>query len=396
MPKLSIVIPTKNRYATLFPVVEALLQYIRGKDYQIVVHDNSDDNAPAEEFFSRYGDDPRIAYYHTAEPLSQSGNSDAALHRATGDYVTFIGDDDLVSPYILDVVEMMERKDIEIVSTPSPCYCWNTVQVTVDNGIFYPSTLVFPPASATGRLTEGLDMETGLQQMLDKGCWQIYPLPTLYHGLAKRTVYERIKQKYGTYVVGSCPDMNIAVAAATVTDKYAYLAYPVTVNGVSSSSAAGLEARSAHRAGLREMVDTGFLPAKVLENWNPLLPYVWTIPTIYAQAAYEVLRAGGIDKDIDYARFFAVFFYREKWAKKEGWQAVRRAEKENKTTAMKVRLEGWKYALRRTVGGGVKPLIGRWLKRYASPSRIAGVATPAQCMEILAGTPFLWPEDAPP
>lgn len=395
MPKLSIVIPTKNRYATLFPVVEALLQYIRGKDYQIVVHDNSDDNAPAEEFFSRYGDDPRIAYYHTTEPLSQSGNSDAALHRATGDYVTFIGDDDLVSPYILDVVEMMERRGIEALVYPIAAYCWSSVQVSNKNKVFSPSMLSLAPGSFEGALTP-LRSEHELQHVLDSGGVQIFRLPRVYHGVVSRTVLDKVERKYGAYVVGSCPDMNTSVAIATVTDTYFYLAYPVTVSGISSSSASGMEARGAHRAGLREMVDTGFLPAKVLENWNPLLPYVWTIPTIWAQAATEVLRAGGIDKDIDYARFFAVFFYREKWAKKEGWQAVRRAEKENKTTAMKVRLEGWKYALRRTVGGGVKPLIGRWLKRYASPSRIAGVATPAQCMEILAGTPFLWPEDAPP
>lgn len=78
------------------------------------------------------------------------------------------------------------------------------------------------------------------------------------------------------------------------------------------------------------------------------------IPPNRAQAATEALRAGRIDKDMDYTRFFAVFFYREKWPEKEGWPAVRRAEKENKTTAMKVRLESWKYALRRTVGKGGK------------------------------------------
>lgn len=351
MPQLSIVIPTKNRYATLFPVVEALLQYIRGGNYQIVVQDNSDDNAPAEAFFSRYRDDDRIAYHYTREPLSQAGNSDLALHRATGDYVTFIGDDDLVSPYILDVVEMMRRKGIEALTYPAAAYCWSTVQVSGKNKMFSPSTLSLAPDAFQGALTV-LQTERELQRVLDCGGVQMFRLPRVYHGLVSRAVLDKVECKYGTYVIGSCPDMNTSVAIATVIESYSYLSYPVTVSGVSSSSASGMEARGAHRAGLREMVDTGFLPAKVLENWNPLLPYVWTIPTIWAQAATEVLRAGEIDKDIDYTRFFAVFFYREKWAKKEGWEAVRCAEKENKTTAMKVRLESWKYALRRTVGGG--------------------------------------------
>ena len=50
MPLLSIVIPTKNRYEYLFPVLDASIQYIAGSDYEIVVQYNTHDNSPAIEY----------------------------------------------------------------------------------------------------------------------------------------------------------------------------------------------------------------------------------------------------------------------------------------------------------------------------------------------------------
>ena len=68
MPLLSIVIPTKNRYEYLFPVLDASIQYIAGSDYEIVVQDNTHDNSPAIEYFLRQTD-PRIKYFHSPEPV---------------------------------------------------------------------------------------------------------------------------------------------------------------------------------------------------------------------------------------------------------------------------------------------------------------------------------------
>ena len=47
VPLLSIVIPTKNRYETLIPTLDALLDNIVGSAYEIIVQDNIDNPTDA-------------------------------------------------------------------------------------------------------------------------------------------------------------------------------------------------------------------------------------------------------------------------------------------------------------------------------------------------------------
>src|SRR4030095_11818472 len=66
-------------------------------DYEIIVGDNfsTDETASVVSEFA----DSKIKYYRTERRLSMSRNWELALSKTSGEWITFIGDDDAIFPY---------------------------------------------------------------------------------------------------------------------------------------------------------------------------------------------------------------------------------------------------------------------------------------------------------
>src|SRR5687767_10116731 len=90
-PLLSIVIPTRNRLDCAANVARGLSESPE-PDFEAIIHDNSSD-AQLGALIEELGD-PRIRYFHVAEPLNMHANFDRAIGHATGRYVCALGDDD--------------------------------------------------------------------------------------------------------------------------------------------------------------------------------------------------------------------------------------------------------------------------------------------------------------
>jgi len=93
--KMTVVIPTRERCATLPFALRTCIEQDYA-DLEILVSDNAsrDDTAAVVATFH----DPRIRYVNTGTRCSMTRNWEFALQRVTGDYVTFIGDDDGLLP----------------------------------------------------------------------------------------------------------------------------------------------------------------------------------------------------------------------------------------------------------------------------------------------------------
>lgn len=384
MIKLSIVIPTKNRYEQLFIVVRAILKNIERQDYEIVINDNSDDNHQALSFVEVIND-KRISYYYTTEKLSQSGNSNDALSKAKGNFVLFIGDDDIVSPYIMDAVDLMESQSIACLSYSIGVYYWANITVLVQSNIAKPGLLLLHQPLSCKPYIRYSSVE--LDRVLSSGGGSIRQMPRVYHGLIHRSVLDKMKEVNGTYAVGSCPDMNLAVTLTQLIESYYFIDYPLSLSGVSSNSAAGLDARKSHCASLEQMIDNGMLPVSVLEQWNPLLPKVWTIPTIYPQALYEALKKFNTAKHINYTQMYASFFRNEQWAREIGWQTFRLVVDQKLSSIWKLRSVQIKKWIRNIAVLSLKPIIGRLIKR-PMPMLIENVNSIEDCMAKLKEMPF--------
>ncbi|MBC9910591.1 glycosyltransferase family 2 protein [Chitinophaga varians] len=287
-PILSIVIPTKDRPECLVVVVDAILELIPTTDYEIVVQDNSTDGSILAAYVDRKKD-TRIKYEYHAGHLSVSDNSARAVANARGKYLVFIGDDDIVSPYVCEIAHLLDKQDIEALIYKPGNYYWSDVHVSNENYYFRPGVMQIP--QQVSMQLQPLVPEEQLQHTLGRGTLYIGNLPRIYHGMVKKELMDRIMRHTGSYFPGASPDMASSIALACVAEKnYYYANYPVTVTGVSKKSAAGMGIRNAH---VGKLEDQKFLPPATLANWNIFVPRIWTGPTIYAQSALEALQQFG-------------------------------------------------------------------------------------------------------
>ena len=132
-PLLSIVIPTKNRYECLIPVISAILSHVESSDFELIVHDNSTSNDSVVDFFREHKDF-RLKYFYVKEELSMVDNTLYSINKSIGKYAVFIGDDDLVSPFICEITKILDKKDISCLIYKSGYYWWDSV-------VFYTSTI---------------------------------------------------------------------------------------------------------------------------------------------------------------------------------------------------------------------------------------------------------------
>ena len=315
-PLLSIIIPTKDRYCTLIPIVDSFLNHIVGDDYEIVIQDNSGDNSIWTEYAKgRY--DEKVKYFYDPVSVPIKDNVNRAFSNSNGEYWIFIGDDDFVSPYILDVVKMMKEKGIEALTyTLKAYYWWGNIKSNNDNR--YKSHLAKPnmflmPNKINNEIILK-DSKKELKQTLKKGAISYFDLPRLYNGIVKRDVIYQIKKLTGNYLVGSCPDMSLCISLALVLNEYYFMDYPA---GIFGHSGIRYNNKDAH---FNRLENLSFLPKNISHEWNPNIPRFWCNSTIWPQTVYETLNAFHSDKKINFIPCYAyviIRYWREKQVLKE-------------------------------------------------------------------------------
>jgi glycosyltransferase involved in cell wall biosynthesis len=283
---LSIIIPTKNRYTTLLPLLDALCSF-ESNNFEIVIQDNSDNNKEILNYLES-NRDSRIKYFYCGDRLSVIGNSDLAVNHTTGEYICFIGDDDGVMPYIVDVVEWMKKTGIKALRGFKPNYYWP------DQKSNYLSN------DTSGNLKiknfdysiKKISTKKALDFTLKKGGTSIRMLPCLYHGIIQREVLSNIFEKCGTYFPGPSPDMANAIALTKFIDEYTYVDFPVVISGKSTKSTGGQGVLHKHVARIEDVVH---LPKDTAKNWSKVIPKYWTGPTIWAESVLKAIENCNIE-----------------------------------------------------------------------------------------------------
>jgi glycosyltransferase involved in cell wall biosynthesis len=301
---LSIIIPTKDRYYTLIPVVKALLNHIIGDNFEIIVHDNSLDNKEGIREFSKINDD-RVRYFHYKEKLTVSENSHLAIGCAKGEYLLFIGDDDLVSPYVLKIVQLIKDKSIDCLIYNKGNYYWPNTVFQKEYAFNHPSHLQFTRNYDLVFTT--LKTQEVFKATLRKGGTFLFDMPALYHGIVNKKTMDQVLKKFGSYVPGSSPDMAIAAALSSILEEHHYVNYPVSITGASKKSAAGMGIKNEHIA---KIEDVPWLPIGLAQRWDEKIPKIWTGLTIYAQTISEVLKVANSELKLNYKQLYIeMYFY---------------------------------------------------------------------------------------
>lgn len=276
-PLLSILIATKNRVPYCIRSLETILG-INDERIELVVQDNSD-SLELRDYIKKRQSDTRLRYNYTPPPFSSIDNFNAAIDLSTGKYVCLIGDDDGICRQIMDLVEWADQNYIEsICPAVYSEYVWPSTfgddrdavlkvpETTGDAGLKDPAAILMDY------------FRNGAVDYLKKG------LPKLYHGIIKRSCLEKVKSKTGHYLGGLSPDIYAAVSLSCVVKSHLLVDLPLTVAGTCSASTTYASATGSHSGELRK---APHFRDRETYRWEPLVPEVYSVETIWAESALK-------------------------------------------------------------------------------------------------------------
>lgn len=235
-PFFSIVLPTLNRAKYLpFAIQSALNQTF--EDFELIVSDNcsTDETEKVVKQFS----DERIKYVKTPKKVPMDESFEFALSHATGEYITFLGDDDAHSQiYLESLSKIIKEHKADVVACKMAEYYYHKVD---EHGeIIKPNTLV------TNSFTNELiiyDAKEAVKQLfvnlgLCKGdISEKIQIPQLINTAYHNSVFAKIKSKFGKVFPDILSgDYYLAVIVFSFIEKYFYLDAPLSFHGISPQS----------------------------------------------------------------------------------------------------------------------------------------------------------------
>lgn len=228
-PFFSVVMPTYNRAHLLPLAIESVLQQSVA-DFELIISNggSTDNTRDAVAGFS----DKRIRYFETQEKLSIGDNYQYALEQASGEYITFLGDDDAFAPIMFERVErVITERQAQVVAFQY-CNYYHDEYVDDDFSYIHPNTLQIP--QFTGETFEFKSADAikqlfgyhGLNNAERNGKFII---PYLANAVYHKDVFSRIQSKTNNPFAATPADMYMAAAVFYVIDSYFCLDEPLHI-----------------------------------------------------------------------------------------------------------------------------------------------------------------------
>lgn len=227
MPLLSIVVPTLNRPDTLRHALATMACQPVNTDCEFIVQNNGG-NPEIAAMVAGLGD-KRFRHFASDAVLTMTDNWEAGLGHASGDYVTFIGDDDGLMPYACATAAgILADRTIDLLSWSAYSYYWPNY---------------YHPAFRNRLLAE-IDLTSSARRIPSRhelarifGFQAHYShLPMIYNSFVRRSVIDRMRAVGGRYFIGLSPDVASGIANAALTDNFVRLSRPLGMAGFSGHS----------------------------------------------------------------------------------------------------------------------------------------------------------------
>jgi glycosyltransferase involved in cell wall biosynthesis len=278
---LSIIVPTKDRYKYLKHLI-LLIKGFNLKEIELVIHDNTKDNAEILAFIKNLSY-PHLKYYHHSEKIPIDQNATKALLKSTGEFVCYIGDDDGVTRNIVEWAKWMKYNKIEALRSRKPyLYLWPDAVINSNNK--RSSVLVYHNSNET---CEYLNPIEELNIVCKIGMQNIGLMPKLYHGVVRRDILDKIYRVGGRYFPGAAGDMANAVALSFFVEKFVVVDFPVTIHGSSQMLGGGIVRRKNEIA---ELSEVNFITQEVRDNWEKRIPRLWHTFFVWPESGTKALR----------------------------------------------------------------------------------------------------------
>jgi len=224
-PILSICVPSRNRQKYFKETIAFLLDSPR-QDVEFVFADNSDDPAVMNDFMQPFAGDARLRYL-PSEPamLSMQENWERCLMATSGNWVSVIGDDDLIDPDLIDALKTAIgiKPDIEGFGWANLRYSWVGAESRIHNvriplgGTFHD----MPPELVKRRAFRWDDAGASITSGF-----------SVYHSALSRPLLERMRARFGGRYFGHpVVDYDSALKAAALGRAFVYCARPFSIFG---------------------------------------------------------------------------------------------------------------------------------------------------------------------
>jgi hypothetical protein len=317
-------------------------------------------------------------------------NFDLGVSLASGEYVCLIGDDDGVSPQIVEAAQWAKTNDIDaLVPEQRAHYGWPDLRQRY-YGAAKAGVLEIWPFSGGARF---VDPEEELRKCARCAAQNFAYLPRVYYGIVKRSCMEKVRRQTGTYFPGVSPDLAAAAALASFVHSVCIVDYPLFVPGSSANSNAGLSSLKKH---IGRLEDQSQLPKRYVQDWSAFVPKFYSVQTIWAEALVTTLRLtqrADLVSDFNVPLLHAmciVFNPRYSWLILSNLIRALRAQHQN----LVVGVSRFGYEYLRTWGLRARALYNRFplFRRRREPERVGGLETIEAAVgvlaELLKETPF--------
>ncbi len=223
-PKFSVIIPTRERADTLRYTLQTCLDQ-DFESYEIVVCGNRSSPKTQPEVDSYAS--PRIVYHRSPTPLSMGENWNLAYSKSSGQYVTFIGDDDALMPFAFSALDSFLKRE------PARAMRWNCAVYSWPNNARADLADYLGLSFLRGR--RRIDGRQAIKDVL-AGRDSATILPNVYHGCASRDVLEDIRTRSGHVFASFHCDTFSSFAIAHSAGEYVSFDAPLSISGFSASS----------------------------------------------------------------------------------------------------------------------------------------------------------------
>lgn len=229
-PILSICVPSRNRQRYFKETIAFLLDSPR-QDVEYVFADNSDDPTVMNDFMRAHVGDARLRYLPSAgRVLSMQDNWERALEATTGDWVSVIGDDDLIDPDLIDALQTAcsLKPGLEAFAWANLRYSW----VSEDSR---PHNVSIPMATSFHDMPQSMVYRRAFRW--DDAGVSITSGFSVYHAAISRRLLTRVRARFGDRYFGHPTiDYDNALKNAALGKAFVFCQRPFSIFGACPES----------------------------------------------------------------------------------------------------------------------------------------------------------------
>jgi hypothetical protein len=233
MPRVSVVIPTRNRAPLLKVALQSALRQT-WQDLEILVSDNYCENEETKKVYESF-QDSRLRYVRTDRLLAMPDSWEFALSHAKGQYVTFLTDDSYLLPFAIErAMAAVEQYKVDLVAwNPCAYFSPDWLQPFRRNLLH----LGKPPYD-----TLLLSSQAVLRELFDLRRLLAPYMPKFLNSLCHQKLIASVLQIQGRMFIPPCPDFSAAVSLLVNTKEYVYVGWPLVIDGATPRSIGSVQA----------------------------------------------------------------------------------------------------------------------------------------------------------